>query len=145
MHPEPVGGLALNSNGMLLASCSINGTNIKIFSTRDCTKLRKLSRGKTSCQICHLSFSLSANLISLTSKDKQTIHVWRCGLEADSTRLLQEEDSQEALDQSQRRVSSLLSRVITRLKGSGSEHMMWSVTPLAADKKGKYCGFSPDE
>ena len=23
--------------------------------------------------------------------------------------------------------------------------MMWSVTPLVADKKGKYCGFSNDE
>jgi len=78
---EPIGALTLNANGSLLASGSVKGTNVKIYSTADCTLLRKLSRGTTHSFIKHLCFSRTSGMISLTSDDKSTIHVWRCSLE----------------------------------------------------------------
>ena len=44
-HRESVGALTLNANGTLLATGSVTGSKIKIFSTSDCALLRKLVRG----------------------------------------------------------------------------------------------------
>ena len=61
---------------------SASGTNVKIFTTSDCVQIKKLQRGATYSRLCQLSFSQSSGLLSLTSVDKQTVHVWRCGLES---------------------------------------------------------------
>ena len=34
---------------------------------------------------------------------------------------------------------------MTKIKGTGDEHMMWTVAAVDADRPTKYCGFSLDE
>ena len=79
-HNEAVAALALNVNGTLLASGSTAGTNVKIYTTRvtGFQYIKKLNRGATGCRIKQLSFSHTSALLSLTSYDKQTVHIWRC-------------------------------------------------------------------
>lgn len=107
----------MNGNGKLLAAGSEHGTSIKIYATEDGSELRTFTRGKTYCSIRHLCFSKSSGLISLTSNDKQTIHVWRCGLESVAN---------TAMNVSASRRSSIFERIFDKIKGNDSnEHMMW--------------------
>ena len=107
----------MNGNGKLLATGSEHGTSVKIYATEDGSELRTFTRGKTYCSIRHLCFSKSSGLISLTSNDKQTIHVWRCGLESVAN---------TAMNVSASRRSSIFERIFDKIKGNDSnEHMMW--------------------
>ena len=127
--------MTLNSNGTLLAMGTVNGTKVKIFNTVDGQCLRKLARGNTHCKIRHLCFSLSSALISLTSQDKQTVHVWRTGLETHA--------GSEGPQAPQR---TIFERVVQKIKREvPNDHLMWQVAPLQADKCGKLCGFNVDE
>ena len=51
---------------------------MRLFSTEDGSLVKKMVRGMSSCVIKDLSFSANSDLLSLTSSDKPTVHVWRC-------------------------------------------------------------------
>ena len=50
-HDDPLGVLAVNPNGTLIASADTSGRVIKIFSADGGEPLQQLKRGSSKCQI----------------------------------------------------------------------------------------------
>ena len=80
-HRRPLGAIAINRNGKLVATVPFKAKKVKIFSTADGSLVLKVSRGTTNSLIKHMCFSTNSEMLSLTSSDKQTVHVWKIGLE----------------------------------------------------------------
>lgn len=80
-HRRPCGAICINRNGSLVASAPLKAKKVKIFSTTDGALVLKVSRGAINSMVKHITFSYNSEMLSLTSSDKQTVHVWRCGLE----------------------------------------------------------------
>lgn len=137
-HSEPFAALALNNRGSLLAVGSEKGTNVKIYATSNCQLLHKVSRGNTHCNIIQLEFNKTSSLLSLTSSDKSTIHVWRLD-DLD----IENQNDEEVKVQEVSGARRLLRKMKNKIKGN--DHMMWQVVPLADKKGNKICGFSQDE
>ena len=55
-HESEVGALTLNSQGTLIATASIKGTIIKIFSSEEGTLLQELRRGASKAFITSITF-----------------------------------------------------------------------------------------
>ena len=148
-HRQEAGALALTPNGSLLASGSIKGTNVKIYSTAEMQLLKKLARGNTHSTLRDLCFSQRTGMLSLTSGDKPTIHVWRhCGLE--SYFRTANDDGQPgnaaaAGEAGVGLVRGLFDKVKNKIIKSAEEHLMWQVEPLVENKCSKICGFADDE
>ncbi|KAI9929958.1 hypothetical protein ASPWEDRAFT_23686 [Aspergillus wentii DTO 134E9] len=74
-HSTPLRAMALSPDGEVLATASEAGTLIRVFSTRNCTKMAELRRGVDQAVIFSLAISPSNNLLAVTS-DKSTLHVF---------------------------------------------------------------------
>ncbi len=74
-HESEVGALTLNSQGTLIATASIKGTIIKIFSSEEGTLLQELRRGASKAFITSITFHPYLNLIACTS-DRSSIHLF---------------------------------------------------------------------
>ena len=128
-HSKPLGAAILNQHGTLVSTAAIKGASVKIFSTVDGTLVLKLKRGSTSSAIRHLCFSPNSGMLSLTSCDRQTVHVWRTGLESfandGSTEV-------QASTESENRKSNLFQRMVQSIKllSNHDSHMTWDVVPL---------------
>jgi WD40 repeat protein len=74
-HESDVGALAVNGEGTLIATASIRGTIIRIFSAEEGVLLQELRRGSGKAFITSLNFHPSMNMIACTS-NRSSIHLF---------------------------------------------------------------------
>ena len=74
-HESDVGALAVNADGTLIATASIRGTIIRIFSAEEGQLLQELRRGSSKAFITSLNFHPSMNMIACTS-NRSSIHLF---------------------------------------------------------------------
>lgn len=74
-HDSNVAFFAMTLDGLLLATASVKGTLIRIFSTMDGTQLQEVRRGAERAEIYSIAFSPSLQWI-VVSSDKGTIHTF---------------------------------------------------------------------
>lgn len=74
-HESEVGALGVNSEGTLVASASIRGTIIRIFSAEDGKCMQELRRGSGKAAITSIIFHPSLHLIACTS-NRSSIHLF---------------------------------------------------------------------
>ena len=74
-HESDVGALAVNAEGTLVASASIRGTIIRIFSAEDGKCLQELRRGSGKAFITSIIFHPTLHLIACTS-NRSSIHLF---------------------------------------------------------------------
>ena len=74
-HEHAIAALALNPDGRLLATASIQGTLIRLTNTETGSALQELRRGSDTADIFNIAFDMKTTWISVTS-DKATIHVF---------------------------------------------------------------------
>ncbi|XP_009780637.1 autophagy-related protein 18a [Nicotiana tabacum] len=75
-HDSKTASFALSHEGHVLATASIKGTLIRIFSTQDGTLLQEVRRGADRAEIHSVSFSPTAEWLAVSS-DKGTVHLFR--------------------------------------------------------------------
>lgn len=75
-HRSPLSCIALNNEGTLLATASVTGTIIRVFSLPKGTKLYQFRRGTYPSSIYSLSFNLSSTLLCVSSAT-DTVHIFR--------------------------------------------------------------------
>ncbi|KAF2360411.1 WD40 repeat [Trinorchestia longiramus] len=74
-HTTNIAALALSLSGALLATASVKGTLIRIFSTSTGERLTELRRGANPANIYCLNFSQDSSLVCVSS-DHGTVHVF---------------------------------------------------------------------
>ena len=74
-HETDIGALSVNPDGTLIASASIRGTVIKIFSADGGETLQTLRRGSGNAVIQDIVFHPSLHIIACTS-NKTSIHLF---------------------------------------------------------------------
>lgn len=74
-HESEVGALAVNSEGTLIATASIRGTIIRIFSGEEGVLLQELRRGSSKAFITSINFHPQINMIACTS-NRSSIHLF---------------------------------------------------------------------
>lgn len=70
-----IGAIAVNNEGTLIASASVRGHIIKIFSTDGGDLVQELKRGNSKADISALVFHPTQHIIACTSS-KQSIHMF---------------------------------------------------------------------
>jgi len=80
-HESPVRHMAFNSTGTMLATTSHKGTVIRVFSIPDGEKLFSFRRGTFVSTITSLSFNEDSTLLSVSSLQSLTIHVFALSAE----------------------------------------------------------------
>ena len=74
-HDTEIGAIAVNTDGTLLASASMRGHIIKIFSTDSGEVMQELKRGNSKAEIKEIVFHPSLYLLACTSS-KASIHIF---------------------------------------------------------------------
>ena len=74
-HDSHIHHLELNNEGNLLATCSENGNNIKIFNILNGNLIQNLRRGKEKAFIYSIAFSYDSKFLSCSS-DHGTVHIF---------------------------------------------------------------------
>lgn len=74
-HETDVGALAMNAEGTLIASASIKGTIIRIFSAEEGQLLQELRRGSGKALITSIIFHPTMNMIACTS-NRSSVHLF---------------------------------------------------------------------
>lgn len=74
-HESDVGALAVNADGTLIATASIRGTIIRIFSAEEGVLLQELRRGSSKAFITSINFHPMMNMIACTS-NRSSIHLF---------------------------------------------------------------------
>jgi WD repeat-containing protein 45 len=74
-HQGELSALTLNHEGTLLATASVKGQVIRIFSAENGHQIQELRRGTDAAQVFNLSFDLVSRYIGCTS-DKGTVHLY---------------------------------------------------------------------
>lgn len=75
-HNSPVRVFAFNQQGTMLATVSDLGTVVRVWSIPDGTKLFTFRRGSYSATVTSVCFNPNSTLLSLSSKESCTIHVF---------------------------------------------------------------------
>lgn len=76
-HDSPLAALAFSEDGFLLATASIKGTVIRVFSVHDSRKLIEFRRGLARCvDISSLVFSVDSKFLCCSS-NTETVHVFK--------------------------------------------------------------------
>lgn len=75
-HKNPLALIKINHQGTMVATCSVQGTLIRVFSTQNGSLLREFRRGIESAQIYDMSFSPEGTRLAVVSS-KQTLHVFQ--------------------------------------------------------------------
>lgn len=75
-HRSPISCIAMNNEGTLLATASVTGTIIRVFSLPKGTKLYQFRRGTYPSTIYSISFNLSSTLLCVSSTT-DTVHIFR--------------------------------------------------------------------
>lgn len=75
-HKTPIRFLRLNHQGTMVATCSEQGTLIRVFSVHNGTLIKEFRRGSDKADIYEMSFSPKGTKLAVVS-DKQTLHVFQ--------------------------------------------------------------------
>ncbi|EDO19198.1 hypothetical protein Kpol_1050p55 [Vanderwaltozyma polyspora DSM 70294] len=75
-HKSAIRMLRLNPQGTMVATCSVQGTLIRIFSTLNGSLLREFRRGLDRADIYDMAFSHGGTKLAVVS-DKQTLHIFQ--------------------------------------------------------------------
>eukprot|EP01130_Rhizamoeba_saxonica_P011771 TRINITY_DN4898_c0_g1_i1.p1 TRINITY_DN4898_c0_g1~~TRINITY_DN4898_c0_g1_i1.p1 ORF type:complete len:351 (-),score=70.69 TRINITY_DN4898_c0_g1_i1:24-1040(-) len=121
-HANPIGKMALNSDGSRLATASERGTLIRLFDTYTGDKIKEFRRGAQPATIHSISFNKSGNSICCSS-DKQTIHVYN----------IESDDGNS---------TSALKFVSPLVPFFGS---VWSARQFSIPESKSICAFSPND
>lgn len=74
-HENALAALEMNAPGTVLATASLKGTLIRVFSIKDCRLLHELRRGINPATITSLSFNQTSELLCVTS-ERGTAHIF---------------------------------------------------------------------
>lgn len=74
-HEQDIGALTVNAEGTLIATASVKGTLIKIFSAEEGELLQELRRGAGKASLTSIVFHPTMNLIACTS-NRTSIHLF---------------------------------------------------------------------
>jgi autophagy-related protein 18 len=75
-HKSPLGCLAFNTQGTMLATASEKGTVIRVFSVPEGHKLYTFRRGSYFAEVHSLSFNISGSLLCVSSENG-TVHIFK--------------------------------------------------------------------
>lgn len=75
-HKTPIRCIKLNPQGTMLATCSVQGTIVRIFSTQNGSLIREFRRGLDRADIYEMAWSPRGNRLAVVS-DKQTLHIYQ--------------------------------------------------------------------
>lgn len=75
-HKNPIKLVRLNRQGTMVATCSVQGTLIRIFSTHNGTLIKEFRRGVDKADIYEMSFSPNGSKLAVLS-NKQTLHIFQ--------------------------------------------------------------------
>ncbi|SJM83604.1 probable SVP1-like protein 2 [Zygosaccharomyces bailii] len=78
-HKTPIRFLRLNHQGTMVATCSIQGTLIRIFSTHNGSLIKEFRRGLDRADVYDMAFSPKGTRLAVVS-DKRTLHVFQISL-----------------------------------------------------------------
>lgn len=81
-HKGHIASLALSPNGRYLATASVKGTLIRIFSTEDGSMVEEVRRGTQPATIHSLAFSFDAPTWLACTSDGRTMHMFHLSLES---------------------------------------------------------------
>ena len=79
-HNHPITNIKFNQNGTQIATCSTQGTIIRIFNVENGDKIAEFRRGTFSADIFSISFSPLYQLLSLISSNN-TLHLFKINSE----------------------------------------------------------------
>lgn len=74
-HENEIANIALNYNGLFLATASKDGKKIRIFETDNGTLLQELNRGKEKAEIKCIAMDYKNQFLAASS-ERGTIHIW---------------------------------------------------------------------
>lgn len=75
-HKSPIRFLRLNHQGTMVATCSEQGTLIRVFSVHNGSLIKEFRRGSDRADIYEMSFSPKGTKLAVVS-DKQTLHIFQ--------------------------------------------------------------------
>lgn len=75
-HKNQIKLIRLNHQGTMVATCSVQGTLIRIFSTHNGTLIKEFRRGMDKADIYEMSFSPNGGKLAALS-NKQTLHIFQ--------------------------------------------------------------------
>lgn len=75
-HKSAIRMIRLNNQGTMVATCSVQGTLIRIFSTLNGSLIREFRRGLDRADIYEMAFSPRGTKLAVIS-DKQTLHIFQ--------------------------------------------------------------------
>ncbi|QLL30311.1 hypothetical protein HG536_0A01280 [Torulaspora globosa] len=78
-HKTPIRFLRLNHQGTMIATCSVQGTLIRLFSTHNGSLIKEFRRGSDKADIYEMAFSPKGSKLAVVS-DKQTLHIFQISL-----------------------------------------------------------------
>ena len=76
-HRHPIVAVEICSSGSRIATCSISGTTIKVFSNPNSQLLFQFRRGQRQALVYCLAFSRNGDLLAVSS-DSGTLHLFSC-------------------------------------------------------------------
>lgn len=75
-HNTPIRCCSFNAAGTMLATCSNQGTVIRVFSIPDGKKLYTFRRGTYPAKVNTINFNRRSDMIVVSSSDSSTVHVF---------------------------------------------------------------------
>jgi autophagy-related protein 18 len=75
-HNTPIRAVTFNQTGTMLATCSNQGTVIRVFSVPSGKKLYTFRRGTYPAKINTMRFNKKSDMIVVSSSDSSTVHVF---------------------------------------------------------------------
>ncbi|CAJ0925614.1 unnamed protein product, partial [Mesorhabditis belari] len=140
-HQNEIAHMAMNKQGMLLATGSIKGTVIRIFDTRTCAPMWEFRRGTDPAGLHCIQFSPCSTFLAVSS-DKGTIHIFSCRDSKSNVGSTKKNLLQQFMPSEQRSIAqiSLEPRVLTLAFVPGSSTRIQSIVALCAG--GTYHRFS---
>lgn len=74
-HDNPIHRISLNKDSTKFATCSVQGTLVRVFDLPTQTKFRELRRGSDACDIYGIHFSKNSKCMAVTS-NRNTVHIF---------------------------------------------------------------------
>ena len=75
-HEHDIAALKLSQDGKFLVTASTRGTKLRVWKTEDQKLFSEVTRGSFGAQITDINIDITNSLISCSSEDKGTVHVF---------------------------------------------------------------------
>lgn len=100
-HKSHLAAFTMNREGTMLATASVKGTLVRVFSTKDSSLISELRRGKDNCRIYSLCFNSDSTMLCCTS-NKTTVHVFSIDKKKATNSIENSDVSREEVNRNQR-------------------------------------------